>query len=80
MFPKMELAKHQHSTFHTPEGMIPTAAIPFVPGQPPGAQQGTPGMAWGGHGLVVNKVVLALWSDSATSEIFSNLNVPTILC
>lgn len=28
MLPKMELVKHQHSTFHTPEGMIPTATIP----------------------------------------------------
>lgn len=34
----------------------------------------------GGHGLVVNKAVLGLWLDSTILEIFSNLNVPMILC
>lgn len=38
---------YQHSAFHIPERMIPTATIPFVHGQPPGAQEGTPGMVQG---------------------------------
>lgn len=33
-----------------------------------------------GHGLVVNKVVLGLCLDSTILEIFSNLNIPIILC
>lgn len=32
---------------HLSQGMIPTATIPFVRGQPAGAQQGTPGTAQG---------------------------------
>lgn len=73
MLPRMELVKHQHSTFHTPEGMIPT--IPFCTWAASRSTARHSRYGMGDQGLVVNEVVLGLWLDSTILEVFSNWKV-----